>query len=138
LPLVCDEGFPALLDPKRALRNSLATLTQTVLALVRLVSAMLGCVNGEGVAVVDYGAPGRALPDDGRHSLSYTLHFFRAAAWFTPRLRSVRQRSLNPPVAAMLGGVNGKVVAIASYGAPGSPSVQPSIAGRKRMSARTV
>ena len=41
---------PALLDRKRALRNSLAALGQTVLALFRFLPAVLGCTKGSGSA----------------------------------------------------------------------------------------
>ena len=39
--------YPALLGAKRALRNSLATLGQTVLALIRFPPVVLGCTKGE-------------------------------------------------------------------------------------------
>ena len=57
LPLAVGEGFPALLGIKRALRNSRSPIAQTVLALVRFLPAMLGCINGTGVPVADYGVP---------------------------------------------------------------------------------
>ncbi len=57
LPLAAGEGFPALLGTKRALRNSRSPIAQTVLALIRFLPAVLGCINGTGVPIVGYEVP---------------------------------------------------------------------------------
>ena len=49
LPLAAGEGFPVLLGIKRALRNSRSPIAQAVLALIRFLPAVLGCINGIGV-----------------------------------------------------------------------------------------
>ena len=57
LPLAVGKGFPARLGRKRALRNSLPSVGQTVLALIRFLPAVLGCTKGTGVLRSRIGAP---------------------------------------------------------------------------------